>query len=61
MSMSARPQWIKPAWVPNYLIAVLSVAVAVAVDLGFNRLWDVDPTVSLFLCAIMFVAWISGW
>jgi PAS domain S-box-containing protein len=60
MSMFARPQWIKLAWVPNYLIAVLSVAVAVAVDLGFNRLWEAHPTVSLFLCAIMFVAWTSG-
>jgi PAS domain S-box-containing protein len=44
----------------NYAIAVLSVAAALAVDLFFNRLWAIDPSVSLFLCAVMFAAWTGG-
>jgi PAS domain S-box-containing protein len=49
-----------PSWVPNYAIAVLSVVAAVAADLMLDRLLGVDPSVSLFLCAIVFVAWMSG-
>lgn len=49
----------RPA-VLGYAIAVLSVAGAVAIDLAFARLVGDDPSVSLFLCAIMFVAWASG-
>ena len=44
----------------GYGMAVLSVAAAVAIDLGFERLLGDNPTVSLLLCAIMLVAWASG-
>jgi PAS domain S-box-containing protein len=46
--------------IPNYAIAVLSVAAAVAADIAFDRLSGADPSVSLFLCAIMLVAWVGG-
>ena len=44
----------------GYGMAVLSVAAAVAIDLGFERLLGDNPTVSLLLCAIMLVAWAGG-
>lgn len=44
----------------GYAMAVLSVAAAVGIDLAFGRLMGDDPSVSLFLCAIMFVAWANG-
>src|ERR1700752_2081968 len=44
----------------NYGIAVLSAATAVAGAVAFDRLSGTGPAVSLFLCAIMFVAWASG-
>ena len=40
----------------NYGIAVLSAATAVAGAVAFDRLSGTGPAVSLFLCAIMFVA-----
>ena len=55
------PSWrSKSPVILNYGIAVLATAAAVVVDVAFNRLWGINPTVSLFLSAIMFVAWISG-
>jgi PAS domain S-box-containing protein len=55
------PSWrSKSPVILNYGIAVLATTVAVVVDVAFNRLWGINPTVSLFLCAIMFVAWVSG-
>ena len=60
MSTSARSPRPTPPWVPGYAIAALSVATALAVDLFFNRLWAIDPSVSLFLCAVMFAAWTGG-
>ena len=44
----------------GYAIAVLTVAVAVAIELGFERFLGENPTVSLLLCAIMLVAWAGG-
>jgi PAS domain S-box-containing protein len=55
------PSWrFKSPLILNYGIAVLATAAAVAVDVAFNRLLGINPTVSLFLCAILLVAWISG-
>jgi PAS domain S-box-containing protein len=56
-ALSLRP---KPHWLLNYAIAIVSVASALAADLFFNRFWAVDPSVSLFLCAIMLAAWAGG-
>ena len=58
--MPARWRRLMPPWLPDYAIAVLSVAAAVGMDLAFERLSGSNPSVSLFLCAIVFVAWISG-
>jgi PAS domain S-box-containing protein len=44
----------------NYGIAALSVAVAVAADLAFNRLSGGGPADALLLCAIVLTAWIGG-
>jgi len=60
MSTPASPRWIMPPWIPNYAIAALTVVVAIAADLVFDRLSGAHPSASLFLCAIMFVAWMSG-
>jgi PAS domain S-box-containing protein len=60
MSTPTPFRWIKPAGVSSYAIAVLSTAAAVGTDIAVNRLFAVNPSVSLFLCAIMFVAWIGG-
>jgi PAS domain S-box-containing protein len=55
-----------PSWRPksptilNYGIAVLAAVAAIVVEVAVNRLWGINPTVSLFLCVTMFVAWISG-
>jgi hypothetical protein len=37
MSAAAPSWWIKPPWIPDYAIAVLSVAVAIAADVVFDR------------------------
>ena len=50
----------KSSPVVNYGIAILSAATAVAGAVAFDRLLGTGPAVSLFLCAIMFVAWASG-
>src|SRR5260221_7217615 len=60
MSTPALSWRLTPPWLPGYAIAVLSVAAAVVADIAFNRSLGTDPTVSLFLCAIMFVAWAGG-
>jgi PAS domain S-box-containing protein len=55
------PSWrFKSPLILNYGIAVLATAAAVVVDVAFKRLLGINPTVSLFLCAILLVAWISG-
>jgi PAS domain S-box-containing protein len=61
MSASApASRWINPPWIPNYAIAVLSVAVAIVADVVLDRLAGADSPASLFLCAIMFAAWAGG-
>ena len=46
--------------VSGYAIAVLSVAAAAVTFATLQRMLGIDPSISLFLCAVMFVAWISG-
>jgi PAS domain S-box-containing protein len=44
----------------SYGIAVLSAAVAIAAAVAFDRTLGTGPSVSLFLCTIMFVAWAAS-
>ena len=60
MPTSALASRLQPSWVLNYAIAILSVGAAAVGDIVFARLSAVGPSVSLFLCAIMFVAWAGG-
>jgi PAS domain-containing protein len=46
--------------IPHYVVAVLAVAAAVAVGLLVDRFLQSAPFVSLFLCAILFAAWLGG-
>jgi len=55
--LSSRP---KSRVIPDYIVAVLSPAAAVVLDFAFDRLSGLNPPVSLFLCAILFAAWIGG-
>src|SRR5881398_1639577 len=50
----------RPRVVLNYAIAVLAVAAAVTVGLMFEHFLQSSPHVSLFLCAILFIAWACG-
>jgi len=52
--------WSKPPFIFRYGIAVASVAAALTAGLLLDAFLKTDPFVSLFLCAIMFVAWIGG-
>jgi PAS domain S-box-containing protein len=54
---SGRPQ---SKVILNYGIAVLATTAAIATEVAFHQLWGINPTVSLLLCVIMFVAWVSG-
>jgi PAS domain S-box-containing protein len=55
------PTWqVRPRVVPNYAIAVLAVAGALTVGLMFEHFLESSPHVSLFLCAILFIAWACG-
>jgi PAS domain S-box-containing protein len=60
MRTSALPWRPESPVILNYGITILSVAGAVVLNLGFHWLWGIDPSVSLFLCAIVFVAWAGG-
>ena len=58
--LSPPPWWSKPSAILRYAIAVLSIALALGVaQLAVVYLND-EPFVTLFLCAIMFVAWFGG-
>jgi PAS domain S-box-containing protein len=46
--------------IANYAIAVLAVAAALSVGLMFEHFLQSSPHVSLFLCAILFIAWACG-
>src|SRR3954453_11154228 len=55
------PTWqLRPRVVLNYAIAVLAVAGALTVGLMFEHFLQSSPHVSLFLCAILFIAWACG-
>lgn len=58
--MSTLAWRLKSPVILGYAIAFLSVAMAVVGALVFDRVLRVDPSVSLFLCAVTFVAWASG-
>src|SRR5262245_49985776 len=53
-----------PAWpwsaISGYAVAVLVFAAAFAAVALLGHLLDAAPPVSLFLCAIIFVAWFAG-
>jgi PAS domain S-box-containing protein len=51
---------LHPRVVLNYAIAVLAVAAALIVGLMFEHFLQSSPHVSLFLCAILFIAWACG-
>jgi PAS domain S-box-containing protein len=44
----------------TYVVAVLSTAVAVAMNVAIQRWLGVNPSLSLFLCAVVFAAWVGG-
>jgi PAS domain S-box-containing protein len=55
------PLWqLHPRVFLNYAIAALAVAAALAVGLMFEHFLQSSPHVSLFLCAILFIAWACG-
>ena len=50
----------QPRVLLNYAIAVVAVAAALTVGLMFEHFLQSSPHVSLFLCAILFIAWACG-
>src|SRR5258707_12903752 len=60
MPTSALTWRFTPPWVSNYAIAVLLVVAAVVANVAFDRFLAAEPSASLFLCAIMLVAWVGG-
>jgi PAS domain S-box-containing protein len=50
----------KSSSIVNYASAVLLAGVAVAGAVAFDRVFGTGPSVSLFLCTIMFIAWANG-
>ncbi|HEU0145450.1 MAG TPA: PAS domain-containing protein [Bradyrhizobium sp.] len=55
------PVWqLRPRVLFNYAIAIMAVAAALAVGLLFEHFLQSSPHVSLFLCAILFIAWACG-
>src|SRR3989440_12485637 len=60
MSTSALPGRLKSSTLVNYALATLLAGAAVAGAVAFDRSLGTGPSVSLFLCTIMFVAWVSG-
>jgi C4-dicarboxylate-specific signal transduction histidine kinase len=60
MSTSRSAWWPSPSAVVAYGVAMLSTTVALAVALLLDTFLQTMPYVSLFLCAIMFVAWLGG-
>jgi PAS domain S-box-containing protein len=60
MSTSVLPIQLKSSRIVNYGIGVLLAVAAVAGAVAFDRFLGTGPSVSLFLCTIMFVAWANG-
>jgi K+-sensing histidine kinase KdpD len=52
--------WPRSSSTSNYWFALLSVAVAFACVNLLEHVLKANPPVSLFLCAIIFVAWFAG-
>jgi K+-sensing histidine kinase KdpD len=50
----------KPFAILSYGLAVLLFATALVAELLLDRVLNITPSLSLFLCAIMFVAWFEG-
>jgi PAS domain S-box-containing protein len=50
----------KPTAALNYSVAVASMAAALAAGLLLDASFNFTPSLTLFLCAIMFVAWYGG-
>ena len=56
-----RQRWPKPLkTISYYLMAVVSVAVAMIAAELTSRLLHTEPIASLMLCAIIFAAWFGG-
>src|ERR1700759_2848973 len=53
-------RWSSPSTPLAYGVTILSVTAALAIALLLEAFVQSAPTVSLFLCAIMFVAWFGG-
>jgi K+-sensing histidine kinase KdpD len=55
------PLWSSESFtILHYAVAVLSVAAALIAGLLLDTFLQTSPFVSLFLCAIIFVAWLGG-
>jgi PAS domain S-box-containing protein len=60
MSTSVLPWRFNSFTVVNYASAILLAGTAVASAVAFDRFFGTGPSVSLFLCTIMFIAWANG-
>jgi K+-sensing histidine kinase KdpD len=49
-----------PRVILYYAVAVLAIAAAVAAGMAADRFLQAAPFVSLFLCAVLFTAWLGG-
>src|SRR5262249_4114503 len=59
--LTLRPWWSpSPSAMLAYGVAILSVTAALTIALLLDKFLQSMPYVSLFLCAIMFVAWFGG-
>ena len=56
-TLSSRLKWPR---VVDYGIACVTPALAIMLDVSLSRLWGIDTPVSVLLCGIMIVAWVSG-
>jgi|tagenome__1003787_1003787.scaffolds.fasta_scaffold20990010_14 PAS domain S-box-containing protein len=60
MSTSALSSRFRSPLALTYILAILSTAVAIGMNVVIGRWWGVDPSLSLFLCAVVFAAWVGG-
>jgi PAS domain S-box-containing protein len=60
MLKSISHRWLQPSAALSYSVAILSIAAAVAIGVVLEVTLDFPPSLTLFLCAIMFAAWIGG-
>src|SRR4051794_24907366 len=59
MSTSARSLRFWPPAL-TYIVAILSTALVIGVNIVIREWWGVDPSLALFLCAVVFAAWVGG-